>query len=671
MTALASPLARSGVDPVRAMAAYLGLELRRSLRNRRYFVFAIGFPVVFYLLYTAVLQGGGGATTDPRWPAYFMVSMAAYGMIGASLSNAVPIAQERASGWTRQLRITPLPAPAWIATKLAVAYLTALPSLVLVGLAAVLVNHVGLPAGTWLAIGLSLALGVLPFAGIGLLYGFLFDVTSAQPAVMITLHRDGDPRRPVGAGDDVPGDARYDRPDHADLPLREPRLGEPRQWPAGPDGHRVRRGLGGGIVRARRLALPRDRAAGPRMTIDPDAAGGAAGAVGDTDELTILGTPRDGSLRPLFGVVAVLFISFPILNLLSTNADLVEATLVVIGTVVFAGLMLATSPFLGTRVREGKAVHRLPPSARRIAASTAAVIVLLAIAVTLSLAYPAAGWFALFYYASTGASTIRSTRVAVPLMILAGVLASLTFFSAEHDLGGAVVQGLSVTIIGFTVFSAIAVRRTNRALVAARHELARLAVADERSRIARDLHDTLGHSLSVIALKSELAGRLVDDDPVRAKAEMADVERVARESLAAVRETIGGFRQSTLAAELAGRAAALAAAGIDGRVEPAPEGIPAAVDAVLGWAVREGVTNIVRHGRAASAVIRIELDDAAAGVDIWNDRLAGEPAAPAPSTPAGSGLVGLRERVGAFDGRVEAGPVDGGGFRLHVSVPIT
>ena len=88
-----------------------------------------------------------------------MVSMAAYGMIGASLSNAVPIAQERASGWTRQLRITPLPAPAWIATKLAVAYLTALPSLVLVGLAAVLVNHVSLPAGTWLAIGLSLALG--------------------------------------------------------------------------------------------------------------------------------------------------------------------------------------------------------------------------------------------------------------------------------------------------------------------------------------------------------------------------------------------------------------------------------------------------------------------------------------------------------------------------------
>jgi ABC-2 type transport system permease protein len=186
MTAIASPFARSAVGPVRAMAAYLGLELRRALRNRRYFVFAIGFPVVFYLLYTGVLQGGSAAPADPRWPAYFMVSMAAYGMIGASLSNAVPIAQERASGWTRQLRITPLPAPAWIATKLTVAYLTALPSLVLVGLAAILVNHVSLPAGTWAAIGLSLAVGVLPFAAIGLLFGFLFDVTSAQPAVMIS-----------------------------------------------------------------------------------------------------------------------------------------------------------------------------------------------------------------------------------------------------------------------------------------------------------------------------------------------------------------------------------------------------------------------------------------------------------------------------------------------------
>src|SRR4029450_1415003 len=106
---------RSAVDPVRAMVAYLGLELRRALRNRRYFVFAVAFPVVFYLLYTGVFQGAN-APAGPIWPAYFLVSMAAYGMVGASLATAAPVAQERASGWTRQLRITPLPATAWIAT---------------------------------------------------------------------------------------------------------------------------------------------------------------------------------------------------------------------------------------------------------------------------------------------------------------------------------------------------------------------------------------------------------------------------------------------------------------------------------------------------------------------------------------------------------------------------
>ena len=156
----------------------------------------------------------------------------------------------------------------------------------------------------------------------------------------------------------------------------------------------------------------------------------------------------------------------------------------------------------------------------------------------------------------------------------------------------------------------------------------------------------------VIALKSELAGRLVDDDPARAKAEMADVERVAREALSAVRETIGGYRQPTLAAELAGARSALAAAGIDGRVEPAPEGIPAPVDAVLGWAVREGVTNIVRHARAGSAEIRVELSEAAAGVDIRRRSrrcAAGDGACHA--RRAGTGLAGLRERVATSGGR--------------------
>jgi two-component system sensor histidine kinase DesK len=266
-------------------------------------------------------------------------------------------------------------------------------------------------------------------------------------------------------------------------------------------------------------------------------------------------------------------------------------------------------------------------------------------------------------------------------MVASGVATSLAFVGGGGDLAGAIVQGLSVSVIGFTIYTAIAVRRTNRALLAARTELARLAVSDERARIARDLHDTLGHSLSVIALKSELASRVVVDDPPRARAEMDDVQRVARDSLAAVRETISGYRQASLAAELAGARSALAAAGIDGRVEPAPEDLPPAADAILAWAVREGVTNILRHGRAATAVIRVEREPSGASVEIRNDRFEPPVAAGgvAPqtalsedlaATASGTGLAGLRDRVGAVGGGMEAGGLPDGGYRLRVSVPI-
>jgi two-component system sensor histidine kinase DesK len=312
------------------------------------------------------------------------------------------------------------------------------------------------------------------------------------------------------------------------------------------------------------------------------------------------------------------------------------------------------------------------------------IVALIVIAVFDSLHQPDTGWFAFFYFASSAAATVRNARAAAALLIASGLAAGLTYLWLNGDLGTAVIQGLSVSIIGFTIYSAIAVRRTNRALVAARLELARMAVADERTRIARDLHDTLGHSLSVIALKSELAARLVDEEPDRARTEMEDVQRVARDSLSEVRATIGGYRQASLATELAGARSALQAAGIDGRVEPAPEGLPPAADAILGWAVREGVTNILRHGRARAAEIRVQADPSAVAVEIRNDR---DPDRESARTDApvgaaaggetggaggggGMGLAGLRERVATVGGVVEAGGLPDGGFRLRVSIPI-
>jgi ABC-2 type transport system permease protein len=166
------------VTTSRAISAYLRFDLPLTVRNRRFLVLAIAFPVAFYLLFTRVLTGDSGA--DPASQAFGMVSAAAFGAMGASLSAAVRIAMERTNGWTRQLHVTPLPPIAYVTTKLAAAWLTAVPSIVLVMVVAFAVNGVSLPATTWLAVFIGLAVGAVPFAALGVLIGYVFDESSAQ-----------------------------------------------------------------------------------------------------------------------------------------------------------------------------------------------------------------------------------------------------------------------------------------------------------------------------------------------------------------------------------------------------------------------------------------------------------------------------------------------------------
>jgi two-component system sensor histidine kinase DesK len=210
-------------------------------------------------------------------------------------------------------------------------------------------------------------------------------------------------------------------------------------------------------------------------------------------------------------------------------------------------------------------------------------------------------------------------------------------------------------------------------LRAARNELARLAVAEERLRFARDLHDLLGHSLSLIALKSELAGQLATTAPERAAAEMRDVEGVARTALHEVREAVAGYRQPSLASELRDAREILTAADIACAYDGASVSVPAAVEAVLAWTVREGVTNVIRHSRARHCTIRVTNEDGHAGVEVIDDG-AGAPAvsasAPSAGGSSGNGLAGLAERVAALDGRCEAGSRPEGGFRLSVVLPV-
>ena len=191
------------------------------------------------------------------------------------------------------------------------------------------------------------------------------------------------------------------------------------------------------------------------------------------------------------------------------------------------------------------------------------------------------------------------------------------------------------------------------------------AADEERLRLARDLHDLLGHGLSLITIKSQLARRLFSaGDSARAANEVADIERVARESLQDVRHAVDGYRQPSFTSEIAGARAALTAAGIDSTIDVSPDSLPTAVDATLAWAVREGVTNVIRHSGAATCSIRLIREEREASLEITDNG-----AASLVSTP-GNGLRGLQERAAARGGHADAGPLPSGGFRVHVSVPL-
>ncbi|HUR04477.1 MAG TPA: histidine kinase [Nonomuraea sp.] len=196
-----------------------------------------------------------------------------------------------------------------------------------------------------------------------------------------------------------------------------------------------------------------------------------------------------------------------------------------------------------------------------------------------------------------------------------------------------------------------------------REAKATLAVANERLRFARDLHDLLGHSLSVITLKSELAAKLATIDEGKAAAEMAEVRRLAAESLAEVQVAVDGYQVLDLDEELSGVRAALEAAGARCVIEARADDLSPAARTLLAWAVREGATNVLKHSTATRCAIVID-----GGVlEMRNDGV------PEPATRgvngAGSGLRGLGERMAAAGGSFTAAPTPAGEFLLRAAVP--
>ncbi|MFF1476282.1 sensor histidine kinase [Streptomyces sp. NPDC058301] len=206
----------------------------------------------------------------------------------------------------------------------------------------------------------------------------------------------------------------------------------------------------------------------------------------------------------------------------------------------------------------------------------------------------------------------------------------------------------------------------------ARDVQARLAVAEERLRFGRDMHDVLGRNLAVIALKSELAVELAERGRPEAVAQMIEVQRIARESQREVREVVRGYREADLGVELDGARGVLEAAGIDCAVTGTAAGLPAGVQSALGWVVREATTNVLRHGNARRCTIRLAAGLASDGpavtpavtLVVENDGVPDR----APAAP-GSGLAGLRERLAPMGGTLEAART-GERFVLTATVPL-
>lgn len=286
-------------------------------------------------------------------------------------------------------------------------------------------------------------------------------------------------------------------------------------------------------------------------------------------------------------------------------------------------------------------------------------------------------WGVFVVYACGLIAYVQPRRIAIAALVALGaaVLAfGLLLEMRIWEYGPTLFFGLMVAVGSF--YSA-ALEQKSAELAASREEARRLAVVAERERIARDLHDLLGHTLTVVAVKADLAGRLVDRDPVRAKAEIEDIRSTARAALADVRAAVTGMRSTSLATEVATARRALESAGIAFEYQGPAELLPPEIETALAFVIRESVTNVVRHSRAQHCGIAFAR---AAGDVVLTIRDSVQPlgAQPAPDTAAtsgyreGNGVSGMRQRLGALGGTLEfARTSDGTTLRARVPLGVS
>jgi two-component system sensor histidine kinase DesK len=357
----------------------------------------------------------------------------------------------------------------------------------------------------------------------------------------------------------------------------------------------------------------------------------------------LFGAHSDPKGRLLCMGCALAFLAFPLADLVSGRLSPGSEIVAAAGLAAFAAAFVRLFWILPSVTSE-----------RRVEGA-ALLGALAALAICLSTAF-GDDWLGLLVYLSVAVALAIPTALALAGVAAVAVVA--VAITSEPDVA------IEVVALGVILVAVRRLMELVRELEATRAQVAELAANEERLRLSRDLHDVLGANLSLIALKSQLARKLLGRDREQAEDEVRDIESVARTSLQEARAAVQGLRRASMASELERARETLAIAGIELEVtgvKPLPPG----VEALLGFVVREGVTNVVRHSHARRCEIVLRRINGVVALELRDDGIGGPPGA-----DQSTGLRGLAERMAEAGGTLEAGPADGGGFRVIARLPI-
>jgi two-component system sensor histidine kinase DesK len=427
------------------------------------------------------------------------------------------------------------------------------------------------------------------------------------------------------------------------------------------------------MTRPAEYEAPAERAA-PAGKAGP--AAGVADAVPAKAIKLFRGPGSGGAGRYFFIGIWLIYLVQPISNLFSSSHGHGH------GVLYIAGGLAITAVFCAIYLPIMSNVDRWPVRAQ---AGLAALAVLTGLACTVY----GREWTPLWIYVSTGCGLIlaatHSRRTATLGIVATAALYSFFCWLSHQDLGDYLAVLLPVLLVGLAMIGFRMQMVLMHELAEARSTVAQLATNEERLRLARDMHDLTGQSLSMITLKSELAAKRLGRLPASADrdsvlSELGDIGRVSRQTLHDIREAVSGYRRPTLAIEVITARNALGAAGIalddDAELTVRSGSFGPDAEAALAWCLREATTNVIRHSGARNCRIRLTECHGELSLTITDDGqgLPGalsRPAAP-DEEPGGSGLRGMSERLSAVGGHLAlAGASAGGGFRLVATVPIS